>query len=205
MIHISGRELRLMKLPNSTVGESHCHGAKVISENVVAIIELRASGITHSLGTMIIVKRVITICSPEPTVCFFFPVQWGFWTLHTLLFRKPNEVINRLKRRRCRDGELISIRLFSQAVTHIRQNCCHKIYSAHSSTRKKKTIDFSDPFTFPRAVFVTKYIYEYCSVLAQKSQLPVWLFLFQSLWAKLKYVSGDIHKTVFLGWKMWPM
>lgn len=41
----------------STVGESHCHGAKAISGKVVTTIALRASGITHSLGTMIVVKK----------------------------------------------------------------------------------------------------------------------------------------------------
>lgn len=33
------------------VAESHCHGPKAISEKVVTTIALRASGISHSLGS----------------------------------------------------------------------------------------------------------------------------------------------------------
>lgn len=62
--------LLLMKLQNSTVGESLCHGAEAISRKVATALALRASEITHySLGTMIVVKRVTTICQE----CVFFP------------------------------------------------------------------------------------------------------------------------------------
>lgn len=76
------------------VRESHCHGAEAISKKVVITITLRSHGITHSLGNFIVVKRDTVICCMEPTVSFF-PDQWGFFTLYTLLFRKPSKVIYR--------------------------------------------------------------------------------------------------------------
>lgn len=64
-----------MKLQSSMVGESHCHVAKAISRKVV---KPRASGITHSPGTMIVVKGVTTICRLEPTVLVFFQSTGDF-------------------------------------------------------------------------------------------------------------------------------
>ncbi len=63
-----------MKLQNSTVGESLCPGAKTISGKVATTIALRASEISHSLGAMIVVKRVTTICQQ----CFFFQTNGDF-------------------------------------------------------------------------------------------------------------------------------
>lgn len=46
-----------MRLQNSVLRESHCHGAKAISGKVVPSSALKAIGITYTLGSMIVVKK----------------------------------------------------------------------------------------------------------------------------------------------------
>ena len=182
----------------STVGESHCHGAKAISRKVVrpTIIEQRTSGITHSLGTVMVVKRVTTIFSPEPTV-FFLPVQQGFWTVYSLLVRKPNEVINRLKPRRWRGCGLISICLFFHS-THM-SNYCHEICSAIQAPEGRELLIWATLWPFPLALFV-KYL-QVLQFLCSGVPITGLTVSGQPIRTPLKYVLGDIHKTTFLGWK----
>ena len=94
-------------------GESQSRGAEAISTKAVTTTAPRASGITASPGTMVVVKKVTMICCLEPTAFFFFrPQVQRCRTLYTPFSRKPSEVINRFKPQGWRYYVLISICLF---------------------------------------------------------------------------------------------